>query len=414
MAVANTCCRLVEMINEKDSMLQTIILIGGGLHAGVIVDLINAISAIQPTYAVGGFYDDNEKSSKLLIPYLGTIDEFVHQFSKYEALLRASYIACIGNNITREQVVDKILKSIDKGLKLRWATLIHPFSYLSRSSSISHGTTVCAGATIGTNTKVGAHTIIDMHSSVSHDCCMGGFVHIAPGVHLCGGVNVGDLTLVGVGSQVIPEISIGQKNTIGAGTTVLADVGDSTKAVGIVKFSKKTISHDNDEHLRWLPEKRPNFSRVQHLLAESIHGNHFANFGPCVRKLENLLRNILKIKVDKAIILTCNGSASLHAIISGLEIFNQKKLKFVTQAFNFPTSVQGPLVGSKIVDIDQDAGLDLNQINVDSIDGMVVVNAFGHTVDMQKYIEWASQHQKYLILITQQLCSLTTKVSQRN
>ncbi|CAF3032187.1 unnamed protein product, partial [Rotaria sp. Silwood2] len=391
------CCGSTEIENKQSSVSQNIVLIGGGLHAGVVLDLIEVINAIQPKYVVDGFYDDNRTHSKLSIPYLGTIEQLVQQFIDNSAVLKASFVVCIGDNIAREYIVERVSKSLHDEEKAEWATLIHPFSSISRSAFVLQGSVVCAGAVIGPNAKVGMHTIINTHASVDHDCSVGNYVHIAPGVHLCGGVSIGDLTLVGVGCQIIPKICIGKKCIIGAGTTVLANVTDMNKAVGIVKPAKKRDIEIDHERLLWLPTKPANFLRIEHLLTESIHRNHFANFGPCVQQLESLLRKILEINPGKAIILTCNGTAALHAIVGGLEIFYRKKLNFATQAFTFPVSVQGSMVNSTIVDVDSDAGLNLDQIQIETIDGIVVTNAFGHIVDIQKYVEWASHFGKYLI-----------------
>jgi sugar O-acyltransferase (sialic acid O-acetyltransferase NeuD family) len=397
MMSAQECCGSAEMINEQGSTSQSIILIGGGLHAGVVLDLIEAINELEPRYVVYGFYDDNQTNLNLSISYLGTIEQLVQQCIEGNAILQSSFAACIGDNVTREKIVERICNSVADKRKLAWVTLVHPFSSVSRSASVSHGTVVCAGAIIGPNTRVGIHTIINTHASVDHDCNVGDYVHIAPGVHLCGTVNIGNLTLVGVGCQIIPKICIGQKSIIGAGTTVLANVADMTRAVGIVKSAKKTNMGIDCDRLFWLPKKLPNFSRIEHLLVESINQNHFANFGPCVRQLEIVLRNIFEINLDKAIILTCNGTAALHAIIGGFEIYYNKKLKFATQAFTFPTSVQGLLIGSIIVDVDNGGGLNLDQIDVESVDGIVVTNAFGHVVDIKKYTDWASKYGKHLV-----------------
>ena len=346
---------------------------------------------------VEGFYDDSLTSPRLSISYLGKIEHLVQQCAADDTVARKVFAMCIEDNIERKRIVERISGCTDNQLKLQWATLIHPFSNVSRSAFISKGTTIFAGAVIGPNTKIGIHSIINVHASLGHDSTVGDYVHIAPGEHLRGAVTIRSLTLIDGGSQIIPHNHIVQKRIMNTGTSVLTNAPQITKFDGILKTKQSTDTNFNDDRLYWLPKKPINFSRIEYLLTESVYHNHFANFGPCVRQLEVVLRNIFEIDPSKAIILTNNGSAALHAIIGGLEIFHKKKLKFATQAFTFPTSVQGTLVGSTIVDVDDDGGLDLNQIQISTVDGIIVTNTFGHVLDLKKYTEWAKKFSKYLI-----------------
>ena len=146
----------------------------------------------------------------------------------------------------------------------------------------------------------------------------------------------------------------------------------------------------------WVPHKEIDFSHIQELLAPSVRTNQLTNYGPAVLKLEEFFRDKLKVSPDKCIIAVCNGAAGLHALVAGINLYMNKRLKYATQAFTFPCSAQGILEDSLIVDIDKDMGLDLNEVT-DDIDGIIVTNLFGHVVDIQKYITWAQQREKVLI-----------------
>ena len=147
--------------------------------------------------------------------------------------------------------------------------------------------------------------------------------------------------------------------------------------------------------IRWVPAKPIDVLRVSGFLQTSADRNHFANGGPCVKRLEKELVTILDILPTKRVIATTNGAAALHALIAGLSIAKGRNISLATQAFTFPASAQGPLRGSTIVDIDEQGGPDLNQVPKD-IDGLVVTNVFGHVTPLDKYVQWAQG--KYLIL----------------
>ncbi|MGC9000652.1 DapH/DapD/GlmU-related protein, partial [Caldisericum sp.] len=55
---------------------------------------------------------------------------------------------------------------------------------------------------------------------------------VAPGVHTGGSVFIGEGTLLGIGSSIIPGIKIGKWAVIGAGSVVIRDVPDYATVVG--------------------------------------------------------------------------------------------------------------------------------------------------------------------------------------
>jgi dTDP-4-amino-4,6-dideoxygalactose transaminase len=146
----------------------------------------------------------------------------------------------------------------------------------------------------------------------------------------------------------------------------------------------------------WVNHKEIDFDNIKSLLNVSMRTNQMTNYGPVVRSLENFFTKELCIDKEKAVIVVANGAVGLHALVSGIEMVHGKKL-YATQAFTFPCSAQGPLSDSVILDIDDDMGLDLTQVDIDNIDGIIVTNLFGHTTQISKYVEWAEKHNKILL-----------------
>jgi UDP-3-O-[3-hydroxymyristoyl] glucosamine N-acyltransferase len=70
------------------------------------------------------------------------------------------------------------------------------------------------GAIIQSSVKIGKHCIINTGVSVDHDCVIQDYVHVAPRCTLCGNVEIGEGSLIGAGTVVMPNISIGKWSVI--------------------------------------------------------------------------------------------------------------------------------------------------------------------------------------------------------
>jgi len=80
---------------------------------------------------------------------------------------------------------------------------------------------------------LGRHVIVNTGATIDHDCIVGDFAHIGPGVHLAGMVKVGAGAFLGIGSVVLPGLAIGEWSMVGAGAVVIRDVPDRVTAYGV-------------------------------------------------------------------------------------------------------------------------------------------------------------------------------------
>lgn len=144
------------------------------------------------------------------------------------------FIIASGDSKTREEWTNKMLSM---GHIL--TTLIHPSARVSSKSELGDGTFVARGASINPGVKTGWGCIINTNAVVDHDCDIGEYSHIAPGVTLTGRVNVGKRSCVYAGATVIPKITIGDDATVGAGAVVTKDVKNGDTVVGIPAVSVK-------------------------------------------------------------------------------------------------------------------------------------------------------------------------------
>lgn len=149
--------------------------------------------------------------------------------------------------------------------------------------------------------------------------------------------------------------------------------------------------------IHWVPKKQIDTMKINELLKSSIETNKFTNYGPNVELLENKTRELLQIDESKSVIAVSNGTVALWAVVGALEMYEKRKLEFYTQSFTFPASAQGYLENVKIVDIDNDGGLDLELVNKEKCNGIIVTNIFGNLVNISKYEDWCKKYNKFLI-----------------
>ncbi|MEM6735094.1 MAG: acetyltransferase [Bacteroidota bacterium] len=185
--------------------------IGASGHAKVILDI-----AEQAGIEVNGLYDKDENVTDLR-GY--TVRSEMHISASDELIIS------IGDNHIRKTLSHKFDKN-------RYGLLIHPMATVNSRVSLGGGTVVMAGTVINSDTVIGNHCIVNTAASVDHDCNIADYVHIAPNSTLCGGVDVGEGTLIGAGAVILPNIKIGSWVKIGAGSVVISDVETGQTVVG--------------------------------------------------------------------------------------------------------------------------------------------------------------------------------------
>jgi len=202
-----------------------LLIVGAGGHAKVVLDAARCcgmeIAAVLGTE--GGVTE-----------LLG--EPVVRGSADLAAIAPDAFIIGIGDNRARAEAYAEYL-----ALGLIPATVVHPSATVAASVTLGAGTFVAAGAIVNPEAVVGANTILNTGCTVDHDCVIGEHALIGPTASLCGAVRVGDGTLVGAGASVVPGASVGAWSVVGAGAAVLADVPDSSVAVGVPAVVVKRI-----------------------------------------------------------------------------------------------------------------------------------------------------------------------------
>jgi sugar O-acyltransferase (sialic acid O-acetyltransferase NeuD family) len=190
---------------------ENVILQGGGEHARVVLDCLLAEGV-----NVLGLFDPKYSGALFGVPQRGVYDPgFAPE---------AKALVAIGDNVVRKKVVEKTRHA--------FTNTVHPSVVFSAFATLGTGNMILHGAIVQAQARIGNHVIVNTRASVDHDNDIGDFVHLAPGVVLCGAVKVGEGTLVGASATVLPGRSIGAWAIIGSGAVVTRDVPDGAVVVG--------------------------------------------------------------------------------------------------------------------------------------------------------------------------------------
>lgn len=203
-----------------DQSLPRIIVVGGGGHAKVVIEVIRSMNLAQ----IVGVLDLSAETTDVLgVPVLGG-DEQLKPL--YDDGVRLAAIA-LGDNRLRERVGRKALQ-----LGYELPTLIHASAVVSPSASLGAGAVVMARAVIGSASSIGELAIVNTGAVVDHDNSIGVGVHIAPGCALAGNVTVDQFAFIGIGTCARQWVTIGAGAVVGAGSVLVRDVGPGTTVVG--------------------------------------------------------------------------------------------------------------------------------------------------------------------------------------
>jgi len=203
--------------------LPSVIVIGGGEHARVVIEVLRAAAR----YRLVGFVDPDpgdETRRRFGIARLG--DESA--LAGHPGALGLLGFGALRARQRRPEAVTRL------GPRLAgWATALHPTAWVSPTAEIGEGTVVMAGVIVQTGARVGRHCVLNTGSIVEHDVVLEDQAQVAPRVTLGGGVRVGAMAYIGLGAVVRDHVVVGSEATVGMGAVVVRDVAEKARVMGV-------------------------------------------------------------------------------------------------------------------------------------------------------------------------------------
>jgi len=203
--------------------MDKIVVIGGGGHAKVIISILKKID----TYEIVGYTDVENKGEILGVKYRGndSVLKYLYKNGIKNAVLGLGFIE---SNKKRKNVLKEI-----SNIDFNYPAIISNNAVINEDVTTGMGTVIMDGVVINAGSKIGKFCIINTKSSIDHDCIIKNHTHIAPGVTLSGGVEIGNNVLIGAGATIIQYKKAVDNAIIGAGSTVLEDINEQGLYGGI-------------------------------------------------------------------------------------------------------------------------------------------------------------------------------------
>lgn len=196
-------------------MTKPIILLGGGGHAKVLIELLHRLD-----YPLLGLLDPHYPIGESLLGATILGDDSV--LAAYDANV-IELVNGIGSLPHDSDLRRKLFNAFSaKGYAFK--TLRHPTAIISPSATLMAGVQIMAGVIIQASATIAENSLINSGAIIEHDCRIGRHVHIAPGAVLSGTVTVGNAVHIGTGAIIIQGITIGEGSIIGAGSVITHDV----------------------------------------------------------------------------------------------------------------------------------------------------------------------------------------------
>jgi sugar O-acyltransferase (sialic acid O-acetyltransferase NeuD family) len=201
--------------SHKENIMEDLIIIGAGVHAGEMAFMVERINRISPTWNFLGHISKGEPSA----------DSFAGS-------------PVLGGFADLEQYPDARLvcdNSVSKEIELpeeRLVSLVDPSCFVHPTAQMGPGCVLYPNCFVGLNAVLGKRVFALSGAIINHDDHIEDNVILCSNVSLAGYVYVEQDVYLGQASTVRQSLRIGKGSLIGMGSVVVKDIPPGTVMVG--------------------------------------------------------------------------------------------------------------------------------------------------------------------------------------
>jgi len=185
-------------------------IVGSG---GLGKELVSYILDENPQrYSIVGVWgDDKFNNARYEQFYGGTLAEAAEKLKLGDNLVMA---------IAKPSAKRSVRKQIDPTNKFNWLTYVHPSAVVSSFADIGQGCVITPQAIVTSDAKLGDFVFMNTGSVIGHDAVLGDYSTLFPNTEVCGDCNLGSDCVLGIGSFLIPGVSLAAGTRVSAGSIV--------------------------------------------------------------------------------------------------------------------------------------------------------------------------------------------------
>lgn len=214
-----------------------LLIVGASDHAKYTIDILE----MSQQFLIIGVIDDNLKKGSVFRGYsiLGSVSDLKIVTEKYNV---STGIIAVGTNFVRKWLAEEVVKLIPK---FKFISAVHPSAIIGKNTTIGVGCVVMAGVIVNNDCIIKSHCFLATKSSLDHDSIMNDYSSFSPGVTTGGNVFIGTCCAIGVGANIIHNVSIGEHTVIGAGSVVVKNIPNLVVSLGIpAKVIRSRIANE--------------------------------------------------------------------------------------------------------------------------------------------------------------------------
>jgi sugar O-acyltransferase (sialic acid O-acetyltransferase NeuD family) len=198
---------------------ERIVLLGTGLYAEELTDLITAVDGLE-LVAYCENLDRAKAGSEMNARPIVWVED-LPGFGDIGAV-------CAITSTERERYVEEV-----RALGVRFARLVHPSAVIAPTAVLGEGVVIQPGAVIGARTTLGAHVMVNRGALIGHHATIGDYVTIQPGANIGGATAIESRAYIALGAMVLDRRRVGEGALVAAGSLVTRDVEPHVQVMGV-------------------------------------------------------------------------------------------------------------------------------------------------------------------------------------
>lgn len=201
--------------------MKDIVLYGSGGMALEIVQLLEDINEIEPTWNILGYIDDYRGDQEEHNPVINGYKVLGTQKAVADFDPSVYWVIAVSSPKAKREIYDAL-----KGYNLTYATLVHPTAKISKNVSIGEGTVVSYGCIVSVNVVLKSHVYLNMRTVIGHDAVISSFSTCLINCIVAGNVFLNEGVLLGSNCVIKEKKTIGKNVKVSMGSAVYFDVED--------------------------------------------------------------------------------------------------------------------------------------------------------------------------------------------